>query len=84
VRFVIRRLIELTVVMFGLSVLIFVISRVLPGDPVRFALGPQATEEQIAQLSREMGLDPPLFCQPRLNLRSSVWDWRSSSVCRSG
>lgn len=62
-RFVIRRLIELTVVMFGLSVLIFVISRVLPGDPVRFALGPQATEEQIAQLSREMGLDQPLVVQ---------------------
>ncbi|MDA0368402.1 MAG: ABC transporter permease [Proteobacteria bacterium] len=62
-RFIFRRMIELAVVMFGLSVLIFVISRVLPGDPVRFALGPQATEEQIAQLSREMGLDQPLVVQ---------------------
>ena len=62
-RFVVRRMIELAVVMFGLSVLIFVISRVLPGDPVRFALGPAATQEQIAQLTREMGLDSPLVVQ---------------------
>ncbi len=62
-RFVIRRIAELAVVMFGLSVLIFVISRVLPGDPVRFALGPQATDEQVAQLSREMGLDQPMVVQ---------------------
>ncbi len=62
-RFVVRRLIELAIVMFGLSVLIFVISRVLPGDPVRFALGPTATEEQIAQLTQEMGLDQPLIVQ---------------------
>ncbi len=62
-RFVVRRLVELAIVMFGLSVLIFVISRVLPGDPVRFALGPGATEGQVAQLTREMGLDQRLIVQ---------------------
>lgn len=62
-RFILRRLAELAVVMVGLSILIFVLSRVLPGDPVRFALGPAATAEQVEKLSRDMGLDQPLVVQ---------------------
>jgi len=59
VRFVVRRLGELIIVMVGLSLLIFAISRLLPGDPVRTALGENARPEQIAQLTQEMGLDRP-------------------------
>ena len=62
-RFILRRVAELVVVMVGLSVLIFILSRVLPGDPVRFALGPGATAEQVAKLTRDMGLDQPLVVQ---------------------
>ncbi|MSO65229.1 MAG: ABC transporter permease [Alphaproteobacteria bacterium] len=62
-RFLIRRVAELAIVMLGLSILIFVISRVMPGDPVRFALGPGATQAQIDQLTREMGLDQPMVVQ---------------------
>ena len=47
----------------GLSVLIFGISRVIPGDPVRLALGPEASEQQIEALRTEMGLDQPLPVQ---------------------
>lgn len=50
-------------VMVGLSILIFVISRVMPGDPVRLALGPEATIEQVEQLRRQMGLDKPPHVQ---------------------
>lgn len=50
-------------VMVGLSILIFVISRVMPGDPVRLALGPEANIEQIEQLRRLMGLDKPVHVQ---------------------
>lgn len=62
-KFLIRRTGELVLVMIGLSLLIFVISRVLPGDPVRFALGPGATEEQVIQLTAEMGLDKAWYVQ---------------------
>lgn len=62
-RFIARRLAELSLVLLGLSFLIFMLSRVLPGDPVRLALGPDATPEQIQRLRTEMGLDQPLLAQ---------------------
>jgi len=61
--YVVRRVIQALPVLFGLSVLIFTITRIIPGDPVRLALGPTATEEQVIRLRREMGLDEPIYIQ---------------------
>ncbi|WP_148416253.1 ABC transporter permease [Haloferax sp. KTX1] len=63
VDYLVRRAIHSVPVIFGLSVLIFLISRVIPGDPVRLALGPEATDQQVATLRAEMGLDQPLPMQ---------------------
>jgi peptide/nickel transport system permease protein len=49
--------------MFGLSVLIFTLTRVIPGDPVRLALGPAATESQVQMARAEMGLNDPVHVQ---------------------
>jgi peptide/nickel transport system permease protein len=43
--------------------LIFVIARVIPGDPARVALGPNATAEQVANLRAALRLDEPLLVQ---------------------
>ncbi len=61
--YLLRRTLHIFPVLLGLSVLIFVISRVIPGDPVRLALGLEATQAQVDQLRREMGLDRPLVVQ---------------------
>ncbi len=61
--FLIRRTLQGIPVLFGLSVLIFTITRVIPGDPVRLALGPDAAQEQVDALREEMGLDQPLYVQ---------------------
>lgn len=61
--FVLRRLMWSVVVLVGLSIVIFLIARVVPGDPARIALGPLATQEQVAALRTEMGLDRPLPVQ---------------------
>lgn len=45
------------------SVLIFALMRAVPGDPARIALGVTATDEAVAELSREMGLDRPIWAQ---------------------
>ncbi|MBI3513371.1 MAG: ABC transporter permease, partial [Proteobacteria bacterium] len=50
IRFLLRRLAASIVVLIGVSVLIFLIARVIPGDPARIALGSMASEEQVAQL----------------------------------
>ena len=44
-------------VLFGLSILIFIIARIVPGDPARIALGPLATATQVEELREEMGLN---------------------------
>ena len=62
-RFILRRLILLVPVLLGLTALVFAIARLLPGDPVALAAGPNATPAEIAAYGREFGLDRPLLAQ---------------------
>lgn len=62
-RFALRRLLLLIPVLVGLTLLVFAISRLLPGDPVALAAGPNASAAEIADLAREFGLDKPLPVQ---------------------
>ncbi len=61
--YLVRRAIQAIPVLFGLSILIFTITRVIPGDPVRLALGPDVADEQVEAFRQEMGLDEPLHIQ---------------------
>lgn len=61
--YLIKRILQLIPTFIGLSILVFVIARVMPGDPVRLALGPEATEEQIMKYRHELGLDKPIYEQ---------------------
>lgn len=61
--YLLKRALTLLFVLFGLAVLIFVIARIVPGDPARIALGPLATAEQVSQLQDEMGLNDPFPVQ---------------------
>ena len=58
-----RRLLSFVLVLFVLSLMIFVLARVVPGDPARMTLGPSATQEQVDQLRTRMGLDQPVLVQ---------------------
>ncbi len=55
-------------VLVGVSILIFAIARVIPGDPARIALGPNATVEQVEKLRHELRLDQPVWRQYSLFL----------------
>lgn len=55
--YLLRRALTLMLVLFGLSILIFIIARIVPGDPARIALGPLATATQVEELREEMGLN---------------------------
>lgn len=61
--FLLRRVLWSLLVLIGLSVVIFLIARVVPGDPARMALGPTATSAQVADLRHKLGLDLPLANQ---------------------
>lgn len=58
--FILRRLALSIFVLFGLSIMIFVIARIIPGDPARMALGPRAPVEVVERLSKQMYLDRPI------------------------
>ncbi len=62
-RMLAKRVAGFALVLFGLSVIIFTVARLIPGDPARIALGPLATEEQVTSLRQEMGLDQPAAVQ---------------------
>lgn len=82
-RFVIRRVLLLIPVFIGLSMLVFIIGRLLPGDPVQLAAGPHATREEIAALAAEFGLDRPLPAQYLAYARGlAVGDWGRSIQSR--
>lgn len=61
--YLIRRLLYTIPALIGLSMLIFFIARVMPGDPARLALGPEATEDQVQTLRDRMGLNLPIHIQ---------------------
>ena len=57
------RLAQSVFVLFGLSILIFFIARVVPGDPARAALGFLASQDQVEKMRVEMRLDKPFPVQ---------------------
>ena len=63
VRLVLRRLLLVVPVLFGLLVLVFVLTRIVPADPAAMLAGEQATPDRIAILRAELGLDQPLWVQ---------------------
>src|SRR5689334_6609761 len=78
-----RRLLFVIPLLIGLSLLTFTVSRLLPGDPVGLAAGPQATDEIKAQLRRDFGLDQPLPLQ-YINYMANIFrgDWGRSLYSR--
>jgi len=70
-------------VLLGLSLLVFAISHLLPGDPVALAAGPQATKTEIAALAHELGTDQPLAVQYWSYLTGLLsGDWGQSVLTR--
>ncbi|MBA2530475.1 MAG: ABC transporter permease [Euzebyales bacterium] len=62
-RYVARRLLLLIPVLIGLSIIVFVFVRALPGGPAIALLGERATAESIAAVERDLGLDQPVYVQ---------------------
>src|ERR671911_441763 len=62
-RFVARRLLLLGPILLGLSLLLFLWLRSLPGGPASALLGERATPERVAQVERLYGLDEPIWVQ---------------------
>jgi ABC-type dipeptide/oligopeptide/nickel transport system permease component len=62
-RFVLYRPLQLLPVLFGISIVSFVLVHAIPGDPVRAIIGPKATPEVIERVRAQYGLDQPVVVQ---------------------
>lgn len=60
---IVRTLLLSLVTLFGVSILIFLMLRVLPGDPARVLAGLNASEAQVSRLREQLGLDDSLLSQ---------------------
>lgn len=61
--YLLKRVVSLIPILFGISVLVFTILHMVPGDPASIMLGTNATPEAVAALHKSMGLDQPLVTQ---------------------
>jgi peptide/nickel transport system permease protein len=68
-RYVLKRLVWLLVVLLGLCIITFTLSRVVPGDPAAAYVGPRARPQQVELVRRQLGLDRPLYVQFAYYLR---------------
>jgi len=61
--YVLRRLLQLVPIALGVTILVFFLIHLVPGDPARTILGNQATPARVALLHHEWGLDRPIWVQ---------------------
>jgi peptide/nickel transport system permease protein len=79
-QYVLKRLLGLIPVLFGITIAVFLLLRLIPGDPAIVLAGERATPEQVAALRDQLGLNQPLLLQYfaflgnllRLNLGNSL------------
>ena len=62
-RYIAKRLLLLIPVLFGISIIVFLIMAMIPGDPALAILGAYATPDNVAKLNADLGLDKPLVQQ---------------------
>ncbi|GGJ10377.1 ABC transporter permease [Streptomyces brasiliensis] len=62
-RFALRRLLGALLVLLVLSIVIYALFYVLPGDPARLACGPKCTTAQVDQVRAQLGLGHPVYVQ---------------------
>ena len=62
-QFVVRRLLLLIPILLGVSILVFLWIRALPGGPAEALLGERASPENVARIEEQYGLDRPIFVQ---------------------
>jgi peptide/nickel transport system permease protein len=61
--FIIRRIFQMIPVLLGVTLVVFLIMQLVPGDPAVLLAGEGATEEKIQQVRQQLGLDRPLAVQ---------------------
>ena len=71
-RYILRRLAFFTPTLLGVSLLVFTIMHLTPGDPAEIMLGAEASQAQVEQLRQNLGLDKPVYIQYFIFLKNAL------------
>jgi len=82
-RYIVRRLLLMLPVLIGVSVIVFSLVRLMPGDPAELLLGEDYTQEAAEELRAEWGLDKPIYIQYLIFLKQLLRGDLGTSI-RSG
>lgn len=61
--YILRRFLQIVPVMLGVSIVVFMVMHLAPGDPAVVMLGPTANDEDIQEVRERLGLEQPLYIQ---------------------
>ncbi len=82
-RYIGWRLLALVPTVIGVVTVVFLLLRLIPGDPAEFILGDYATKENLARLRAQMGLDQPLYKQYVIFMTKwAQGDWGRSLISK--
>lgn len=62
-KIIIKRLLMMILVLFGVTIIVFFLSHVIPGDPARMMAGQRASQDTLISIRKQLGLDKPLLVQ---------------------
>ena len=74
--FILRRILVVIPTLLGMTIVIFLMLSVTPGDPAELLLGERATKESLEAMREYLGLKQPLYVQYGMFLKK-IWDWLS-------
>ncbi|MGM0421343.1 MAG: nickel ABC transporter permease [Bacillota bacterium] len=72
IKYIIKRILMLIPVLIGVSIIIFLVLHLGPGDPAEVMLGPQASQAEVEQLRENLGLNEPLVVQYLVFARNAL------------
>jgi len=78
-RYLTRRVLLIPLTLLGVTIVVFILSRLIPGDPAQLAAGDQATPEMVQAFRREFRLDQPFYIQ----YASYLWGMAHGNLGRS-
>jgi ABC-type dipeptide/oligopeptide/nickel transport system permease component len=71
-KYVFRRIFATIPVLIGVSIIVFFMVRLIPGDPVLILSGMEVSEEQLSKIRHELGLDRPIYIQYLIYAKRAV------------
>src|SRR5207244_2695796 len=70
--YIVQRLLQAVVVLWGVSLIVFFLLRLAPSDPITLLLAETASPQQIAEARHQLGFDQPIYVQYALFMERAV------------